>query len=413
MAKILDSIMPLIKPGRIASAAATLGETEQKVSAGLDVILPSLLARALKKGDTPEVRGVINDASKLKIFENYKQIWEGDGIFDGKNIGVRFENQMLGTSNPNFYSGVAAHSGLTKDNANRLTSWVAGTIAAFFGEKISQGKSYAGILGELAGEKDELRRGIPSKLVDELGLATLFGAGPAHKAAPKPAAKTTMMENDRKKGRWGWLIWVILIILLILLLLWWWRSCSHRKTVEKVTDAVEQVIPPAGQTETEVEGMPDVVRFTLPDGSHITAFKDGCEACIMRFLQSDRFKNATAEELSKTWFEFDKISFEHNSATEFMPGSEKQVENLTAILKNYPDLKIRIGAFADATGSRAANFAITEKRAANIKSAFENAGIDASRITIEGFGKQYAEVPANAPDSERMLDRDIALRFER
>lgn len=410
MAKIYDSIMPLIKPGRIASAAATLGETEQKVSAGVDIILPSLLAMALKKGDSSEIRDIVTDASKLKMFENYNQIWEGDGIFDGKNIGVRLENQLLGTSNPAFYSAVASRSGLQKNNANRLTSWVAGTIAAFFGEKISQGKSYAGIIGELAGEKDELRRDMPSAITDALGLGSLFGAATAHKTV----AKTVMDDGKKKKGRLDWLMWLALILLIVLLLLWW-RSCDRKKAEERATDVVEQTIPPDKQAAVEpgTTDMPNVIRFTLPDGSHITAFKGGCEECIMNFLKSDRFKNATEEELANTWFEFDNINYEHNSATEFMPGSEKQVRNLAAILKNYPDLKIRIGAFADATGTRAVNFAITEKRAANIKAAFEKAGIDASRISTEGFGKQFAEVPATAPDSKRMLDRDIALRLTR
>lgn len=407
MAKIYDSILELIRSGRVASAAAALGETEQKVSTGIDTILPSLLAKLLKKGDTPEIRGIMGDASKLKMSDNYNQIWDGDGIFDGKNIGVRLENQLLGTSNPGFYSAVASHSGMKSDNANRLTSWIAGTIAAFFGGRLSQGGSYSALLGELAGEKDQLFRAIPKNLIDELGLGSLFATA-AHKTETK--TKTVVEEVKKKKGGWGWLLW-LLLILLVILLIWWWKSCDRDKVVVEEAAVVEQTVPAAGQP--AAGAMPDEVRFTLPDGSEIISFGGGCEECIMRFLASDRFKNASDEELANTWFELDGINFEHNSATELMPGSEKQVANLAAILKNYPNLKIRIGAFADATGTRAANFAITEKRAANIKAAFESAGIDASRIAIEGFGKEYAEVPATAPDSQRMLDRDIALRFER
>lgn len=401
MANIYESIGSLIKSGRISSAAATLGETEQKVSSSVDIILPSLIARLLKKGNTPEIRGIVEEAGRLKMYKDYDKIWDGNGIFDGKNMGERMENQLLGISNPEFYSAVAAHTGIGKDNADRLTNWVAGTLAAFLGEKSDAKKPFTGILAELGADKHDLRKDIPSDIVSILGLGGIFGtAGAASHASKKPAP-------EKKKSYW-WL-WLLLAIIL-LAIIFWWRSCSHKANMLETAVVTEQAAPvtvndrPLGSNE---------VRFTLPDGSRITAFKGGCEECVINFLNSDRFKNATDEELANTWFEFDNINYEHNSATEFMPGGDQQVQNLAAILKNYPDLKIRIGSFADATGSRAVNFAITEMRASNIKAAFEKAGIASSRISTEGFGKQFAEVPANAPDSERALDRDIALRFSR
>lgn len=404
MAKIYENISSLIKTARLSSAAATLGETEQKVSSSVDIILPALLARLLKKGNTPEIRGVVEEAGNLKMFKDYDKIWDGNGIFDDKNMGVRMENQLLGVSNPEFYSAVGTMTGIGKDKANRLTTWVAGTIAAFLGEKSASKISYAEILSELGGEKNELRKDIPAKVASILGLGGVLGAA----AAPREAGRKTAPVEKKKSYWWLWLLLVIALLVIIFS----WRSCRAKHAAALETAVVTEQPAPATTPDTRPLGSNEV-RFTLPDGSRITAFKGGCEECVMNFLNSDRFKNATDEELAKTWFEFDNIKYEHNSATEFMPGSERQVSNLVAILKNYPSLKFKIGAFADATGTQAVNYEITEMRAANIKKAFENAGIDASRISTEGFGKTFAEVAANAPDSERARDRDIALRFTR
>jgi outer membrane protein OmpA-like peptidoglycan-associated protein len=71
----------------------------------------------------------------------------------------------------------------------------------------------------------------------------------------------------------------------------------------------------------------------------------------------------------------------------------------------------RVAAFADKTGKHAANFEISRKRAEYIKSALEKAGVEAGRISVEGFSDGFAKAAASATDAERAPDRDIALRF--
>ncbi len=398
MAKIYESIMLLVKPEVIAMAATTLNETEQKVSAGVDIILPSLLARALKKGDTPEIRNIIEEAGKLRMHEEYGRIWEGDGIFDGKNIGVRLENQLIGVENPRFYATAAARSGLQKEHTNRLTNWIAGTIAAYLGEKAAQGRLYVDMLADLAIEREELRRDIPSTVVDELGLASTLGI----------TEKNTAITDTKKKKSSEWLLWLALIILITMVLLWW-RSCDRKKKTEELLVVTEQVVEVPQAAEPEVK-MPIEKKRTL-DGQPVTVCKDAMSCNIKAYLDSNKFNNATEAQRKTVWFEFPGIGFEHNSATDLTAGAEKQVQELASLLKNYPDVKVLVGAFADKTGTNALNFAISEKRAANIATAFEKAGIDKKRISTEGFGEGYAEVAESADDAKRAPDRDIALRF--
>lgn len=407
MAKIYDTIMSLIKPGRIVTAAAALGETEQKISAGVDTILPSLLARALKKGDTPEIREIAAEAGKLKVHEKLNQIWEGDGIIDGKNIGVRLENQLIGVENPRFYEAVAKHTGLKNEHANRLTNWIAGTIAAWFGEKVAAGKSYASLLEELAGEKEELRRDTPSNIINELGLAGILGVA-AHKPAQGKSASAAKPVAKKKKN-WDWLLWLALILLILMIFLWW-RSCDRKKDAEERAAVTEQVVSTPQPVKREAPVLEGVKR-TLAGGQVVTFYENATTDYLKAYLDSDKFRNATEAELSTVWFEFPAIDFEHNSATDLMAGAGQKIEKLAALLKGYPKVNIKVGAFADKTGTKATNFAITEKRAANIKAAFEKAGIDGKRISTEGFGEGYAQVAENATDAQRAPDRDIALRF--
>ncbi len=399
MAKIYESIMLLIKPELITTAAATLNEPGQNISAGADIIIPSLLARALKKGDTPEIRDIVEEAGRLNIYEKYGQLWEGDGIFDGKNIGVRLENQLIGVENPRFYATVAARSGLSKEHANRLTNWIAGTIAAYLGEKAAHGRLYTDMLADLADDREDLARDIPSTVVDELGLASTLGV------TGKKGAK----EGTGRKRSGEWLLWLALIIL-ILMIFMWWRSCDRKKKADEMAVITEQVIEVPQAAKPETDGKPVEKQRTL-DGQPVTVCGEAECVDLKAYLDSDSFRNATDAQLQKMWFEFPGIDFEHNSATELGTGAAEQVKELAAILKNYPDVKIMIGAFADRTGTRAVNFDITKKRAANIASAFEKAGIDKARISTEGFGEGYAQVAENATDAQRAPDRDIALRF--
>ncbi len=420
MAQIYNSIMSLIKPGRIATAAATLGENEHKVSAASDIILPSLLACMLKKGDTPEITEVLKEGKKIKAWENYDKIWQGSGVDEHINLGERMENRLLSSSNPKFNTDVGHKVGMRSGLTDRLTNWVAGTIAGWFSKQIADGA-----LAELATEKPELRKAIPTDIVHDLGLAHILGihaethkSAPHNAAAPKPAAAAVHKEPvmihtpEPKKRSLAWLWWLLGLILLALIIFWLARSCGAKKpaTVAEVAPvATEQVVTEVEEVHAapKFEGIP----MTLPDGTKITMYKGHLEEAVTTYLDSDKFKNGTDAELRSVWFEFTDIDFEHNTATELMTGSPERLMTLVNVLKNYPNVKIKVGSFGDKTGTRAANYQISEKRALTIMETLKVSGFPAANLSHEGFGKEYAAAPATAPDSERAPDRDVAMRF--
>ena len=433
MSHIYESIMSLIKPGRIATAAAAIDEKDHKISAGTDIILPSLLALMLKKGDTPEIEEVFKTGKKIKAWENYDKIWHGDGVDEHVNLGERMENRLLSSYNPKFNTDVGHKIGLRAGLTDRLTNWVAGTIAAWFSKEIADGKSYKALLADLAAEKAELRKAIPADIIHDLGLAHTLGVqGEAHKAVPhhaatppKPAAaplhKDPVMvhTSEPKKSSLGWLWWLLGLLALILIIFWAVRSCGHKKLVAPVAAVTTAVTGVADKVTTEVKkdvsAMPkfEGVQRILPDGTKVTVYQGHLEEAVKAYLDSDKFKNATEADLRSVWFEFTDIDFEHNESTMLMADSPERLRVLVDVLKKYPNVKIKVGSFGDKTGTRAANYAISEKRALTIMETLKAAGFPAANLSHEGFGKEYAQAAATAPDAERAPDRDVAMRFTR
>ena len=144
----------------------------------------------------------------------------------------------------------------------------------------------------------------------------------------------------------------------------------------------------------------------------IKGYPNGMEASMITFLKSDGYKSAADDAaLKDNWYDFDNVNFKIGSATELEPGSEGQIQNLASILKAYPDAKIKIGGYTDMTGDAAQNKDLSQKRADFIKSELGKLGVAAQVAGAEGYGSEFAKVPATASNDERAADRKMAVRF--
>ena len=351
-----ESLKESISPQMLKTAAATLREDEKGVASAVAVLLPSLLVRFMDQGETARVNETIREAGNAELFDRRAEVFAGHGIDGGMNLGERFENELVGAENKAYPNAVAAESGISAASADRLSGRAAGI------------------------------------------------SGMCSSSAP-------VAGRDGKKN--NWLVWLIIVLIVVIIVFLSIRSCNRNGggEVVAVTENVT-VVPtaPAAQTAAAKEEL-TFVEHKLPDGRTIRVAEGGCEDCMLKYLQSDAYRKATNEELSKNWIQFDKIDFMHDSETALAGNSMEQLDNIAAILKNYPDVRIRIGGFADKTGTRAVNYEISKKRAEYIKSILVKDGIPADRISTEGFGKEFATVPADATAAQRAVDRSIAMRF--
>ena len=155
-----------------------------------------------------------------------------------------------------------------------------------------------------------------------------------------------------------------------------------------------------------------LTKLALPGGTEIDAYPGGIEDKLTKFIQSDAYKNATDEDLKKpeNWFSFDDLNFKTGTA-ELAPESKRQLDNIAAILKAFPDVKMKIGGYTDKTGPEPKNLKLSEDRAKTVQAKLKDAGVGAQVPQAEGYGSSQAKFPATASDDERKADRKTAVRL--
>ena len=206
------------------------------------------------------------------------------------------------------------------------------------------------------------------------------------------------MSSNPSNSRWtvplSFSIAVIVVIWLII------RGCSP-DSEEAVAASTEPVAVPAAPA---MPSMPESIKVKLPNGVELDAYKGGIEDQLVAFLL-DPAKTPD----NKTWFDFDNLNFATGSAT-ITPESDKQVTNIAAILKAFPNAAIKIGGYTDKTGDSLNNLKLSQSRADAVLTAIKTAGSNPSQLAgAEGYGSQFAKAAADAPDADRKTDRRIAV----
>jgi outer membrane protein OmpA-like peptidoglycan-associated protein len=90
------------------------------------------------------------------------------------------------------------------------------------------------------------------------------------------------------------------------------------------------------------------------------------------------------------------------------PGADRTMDQLAQFLTEHKDRRVEIDGFTDSVGSDAYNEELSQRRADAVKSALMTRGIDASRISTEGYGKAYP-VASNSDPGGRQLNRRVEV----
>ena len=167
---------------------------------------------------------------------------------------------------------------------------------------------------------------------------------------------------------------------------------------------------PTALTNTATDADRKLTEVALPDGTKLQAYPGGIEDQLIKFIQSDEYKNGTADSLKEKWFSFDDLNFKFGT-TELVPESKRQLDNITAILKAFPAVKVKIGGYTDKKGDDAANKKLSDTRAKAVKAALDKAGAGTQVPEAEGYGEEFAKVAETATDRERESDRKTSVRL--
>lgn len=201
-------------------------------------------------------------------------------------------------------------------------------------------------------------------------------------ATPEAPRFIPPVEEKKRKGLW-WLLPIILF-----LLVWYLLSsyCCHDNESKSADSKLGRFF-----------------NYELPSGTQLNIPKKGIENRLIQTIEKDK-----PEEATQKWFNFDRIGFATNSA-ELSDLSMEQIDNIYQVLAAYPNVKLKIGGYTDNTGSLAYNTKLSQERAEAVMKALLERGVDAERLTAEGYGPEHP-IASNDSAEGRALNRRIALR---
>lgn len=418
---IIELIKGQLSPELITNAASQLGESESGISKAIGALLPAVIGGLASNSKNPTVLDAILGANSSGILNNLLGNTSNNSLITSV-ISAIFGDKLNG-----LLSLISGHSGVSNSSVSSLLNLVTGATLGSVGGYAQKHNLTTSDISDLLGEQKGLISSLlPAGLsLGSLGLGNLFGdakqevSDAATKVAstfadvkkeiPKTTPTYSSDNNDNGGGFWKWL----LPLLLLGLVAWFlWKQCEKK-------DSSATIVPSADSMAVAVE---DTIAAVVNDiktdtdidlnGLKIKGYLGGMEDQLISFLKTDGYKNAKDDNaLKDKWYSFDKVNFKIGKSDQLEDGSQVQIDNLVAILKAYPDVKIKIGGYTDKTGNEADNVKLSQARADFIKAALTKAGVGTQVLSAEGYGSQFATVPAEASNEERAIDRKMAIRF--
>lgn len=106
---------------------------------------------------------------------------------------------------------------------------------------------------------------------------------------------------------------------------------------------------------------------------------------------------------------YDRTFFKAGSA-EIEGDGYETLQRIAAVLNQYPSTKVTVTGFADNTGNRQYNLALSQRRALMVAAYLLLRGVDAQRITVQGNGSN-TPIASNERSAGRQLNRRVEIRI--
>jgi outer membrane protein OmpA-like peptidoglycan-associated protein len=412
---LVDSVKSLLPNDLLDKAAGTLGEKPENVQRAMGGIIPSILTGVLQKAGSGNMQGILNmavEAAKNGIPENLGSlIGSGEGL---AAKGADMLKNLFGDKVSAVTNAISGFSGISSKSASSLMSVAAPAAMGVIGRQVTDANLDAGgLVSFLNNQKDVILNALPSGLniAGVLGMGSLSGiAGKLSDTASGMAGKPGNAISDvadaagaaTAKASSGsrWLLPLLLILVLIAMIWYFMNRHSPASTTPTMADTVAVT----NDTPVAMAAAPEQIKVKLPDGKELDAFRGGIEDHLVTFLNDPDSKAG-----KDVWFDFDNLNFRTGSS-DISNESIDQIQNIAAILKAYPKVKIKIGGYTDRTGDSLQNKKLSQDRAASVAAAIKGAGANASQVTgAEGYGSAFAKAAADAPEAERKKDRHISV----
>ena len=390
---IVDSIMDLLNRQVTSSLADRLGASPSAVQTGISTSVAALLAgfanHAGDSGFVTQVFNLVKTANMQGILDVLPSLASGTAVSSpATESGWKLSSLLLRGQQSGIENLIGRQSGLTADAGRELMVLAAPLTAGFLGQQIREkGLAPSALADMVRAEAMKLQHILPAGLPNLLSAASI------------PAVFGTADASAR--GGSGKKVVYTLIGLLLLAIVAWLvsRGCRESEPAPASPVVAESPAP----APSAALGLGDFIPAKLPDGTVLNIPSRGIENDLLAFIE-DHSKPVD----KTTWFDFDRLTFDTGKAT-LQDSSSEQLQNIAAILKAYPNVKVKIGGYTDNTGNKAANLKLSQDRAVNVMHEVVQRGVDPSRLEAEGYGEEHP-VADNATAEGRQKNRRISLR---
>ena len=384
---IFSSLFSTFDSRTIGEIASRFNQPKEAVSQGLESSTACLLSGlANKAGDSTWIsqlfKFVSNAPSNVDVSDLTSAVADpGRASFATSSLldsGKKFLSLAFGGNQSSIVDAVGKSTGLRSGVVSSLMSMAAPLMMSTLGRLVRDDQMNPAGLGRLlVNEAEGVRDHLPA------GVSTLLNAPPVPALTPstRPVALGTVQEGTRPSRLWWWLIPALLLVPLFLY--WYWANRARHVVVPST-----------------LEGF--VVRM-LPGNVSLSVPPNGLEARLLAFIQ-----DPTKAIEPPTWFDFDRLVFDTDSAT-LRPESQEQLGNIAAILKAYPNVRIKIGGYTDNSGDAQHNMTLSQDRANGVKDQLVALGISPDRLEAQGYGEQFP-VADNSTEDGRAENRRVSVR---
>lgn len=403
----IEKLKEDISDDSISLISQKSGENVEKTRAGIFAAIPAVLAGIMKNGSSGST-GLSN------LLSSNASLTDGDSLLDR---GQSMLGNLFGADTDSVTNAISDSSGISRQKASGVLAMAAPVILGAITRLMSsKGWSFTDLIRNLFENKASIASSLPGNLGSTFGLASLTPNLAGRFDSPDTSSRNVHYKEPASTGTslWKWLIPLVLIALA----LWWLmgRTGCNERTMVETSDSLDRqadtsVLEGASGTISGslneagdwVYDLGAPVKKKLPNGTEISIGENSVENKLINFIEDEN------KQVDKTtWFSFDRLFFETGKSN-LKPESKDQLGNIAAIMKAYPNVKIKLGGYTDNTGDAANNKLLSNERAISAMNELKQLGVSADRMEAEGYGSEHP-VGNNETPEGRAQNRRIDIR---
>jgi OmpA-OmpF porin, OOP family len=402
---LIDSITDVLRSGSLGTVASQLGQSEQQITRGMQMGVASIGAGIATKTNDPGFMRQLFDMATTHGVDPARVVSDPSVLTAKDGSGTQFLTSVFGNNAGAVTGAIASATGMRPEATSSMLGMASTLVLGVLGSRIkSSGLTLGGLTEWLGSQRDSLLREAPAPLRALLGVAAPSAPGVAAPAVGPATGAVLPRPAGARPDRW---LWPAIAAILVLGVVWNVLRGNHATTVARTpVVTTPDTASAAGEVARPDSSPPSstaMVTQHLPNGTDLLVPNSGTETNLIAYLQ-----DPTKTGKDTTWFDFDRLLFETNSA-KLAPSSNDQLHDVAVILVAYPKTHATIGGYTDNTGDADANMKLSQDRAASVVTELITLGVPGNQLTSKGYGDTHP-VADNGTAVGRAQNRRIAIR---